>query len=171
MNFSRFKPALSRAGSVSWNSSFSDCDNGTDSWCRNMKLRFHIVAFPSSLVPRPDTAAPSAAPSAGRGDRAIVAAEGAESQPRRRARRVLDKPARHLVASQNSRVSWPTWEPSMQVTINGKPEEVQAATVLDLLKAKNIDPHMVAVELNQGMVERDRLGTTPVKAGDQIEVL
>jgi sulfur carrier protein len=59
----------------------------------------------------------------------------------------------------------------MQVTINGKPEEVQAATVLDLLKAKNIDPHMVAVELNQGMVERDRLGTTPVKAGDQIEVL
>lgn len=59
----------------------------------------------------------------------------------------------------------------MQVTINGKPEDVQAATVLDLLKAKNIDPHMVAVELNQGMVERDHLGTTPVKAGDQIELL
>lgn len=59
----------------------------------------------------------------------------------------------------------------MQVKINGKPEEVQGATVLDLLKAKNIDPHMVAVELNSAMLERDRLATTSVKEGDQLEFL
>jgi len=59
----------------------------------------------------------------------------------------------------------------MQVKINGKAEEVQGATVLDLLKAKNIDPHMVAVELNNTMLERDYLAKTSVKEGDQVECL
>jgi sulfur carrier protein len=59
----------------------------------------------------------------------------------------------------------------MQVKINGKPEEVPGGTVLDLLKAKNIDPHMVAVELNDAMVERDHLNTTRVKDGDALEFL
>lgn len=59
----------------------------------------------------------------------------------------------------------------MQVKINGKPEEVQGGTVLDLLKVKNIDPHMVAVELNNAMVERESLGKTPVKEGDALEFL
>ena len=48
----------------------------------------------------------------------------------------------------------------MQVKINGKSEEVQGPTVLDLLKAKSIDPHMVAIELNSTMVERDQLAAT-----------
>ena len=43
----------------------------------------------------------------------------------------------------------------MQVKINGKSEEVQGPTILDLLKVKSIDPHMVAVELNAAMVERE----------------
>lgn len=59
----------------------------------------------------------------------------------------------------------------MQVKINGKSEEVHGATVLDVLKAKNIDPHMVAVELNSAMLERDHLAMTPVKDGDQLEFL
>ncbi|MBI5777192.1 MAG: sulfur carrier protein ThiS [Nitrospirae bacterium] len=59
----------------------------------------------------------------------------------------------------------------MQVKINGKPEEVQGGTVLDLLKTKNIDPHMVAVELNNTMVERDHLSATPIKEGDALEFL
>jgi sulfur carrier protein len=59
----------------------------------------------------------------------------------------------------------------MQVKINGKSEVVQGVTVLDLLKAKNIDPHMVAVELNSKMLERDTLANTPVKEGDQLEFL
>jgi sulfur carrier protein len=59
----------------------------------------------------------------------------------------------------------------MVVTINGKSEEIQGKTVMDLLKAKSIDPHMVAVELNDKMLERDHLATTTVKDGDHLEFL
>jgi len=60
---------------------------------------------------------------------------------------------------------------SMMVKINGKPEEVQGAMVMDLLKTKGIDPQMVAVELNDAMIERDHLATTPIKEGDRVEFL
>lgn len=59
----------------------------------------------------------------------------------------------------------------MRVTINGKPEDVQGETVLDVLQAKSIDPHMVAVELNAQTIERDQLAATAVKDGDQLEFL
>jgi sulfur carrier protein len=59
----------------------------------------------------------------------------------------------------------------MQVTINGKAEEVVAGNLLDLLKAKNIEPQMVAVEVNDRMVERDNLGTTSLNEGDHVEFL
>jgi sulfur carrier protein len=59
----------------------------------------------------------------------------------------------------------------MQVTINGKAEEVSGGSLLDLLKAKNIEPQMVAVEVNDRMIERDHLGTTSLNEGDQIEFL
>lgn len=59
----------------------------------------------------------------------------------------------------------------MQITINGKPEEMQADTVMDVLKQKEIDPHMVAVELNTQIIERDRLDTTNVQDGDKVEFL
>jgi len=59
----------------------------------------------------------------------------------------------------------------MQVRINGKMEEVQGGTLSDLLKVKNIDPRMVAVELNSQMVERDLLETTSLKEGDEVEFL
>lgn len=59
----------------------------------------------------------------------------------------------------------------MIIKINGKPEEVQGSMVMDLLKAKGIDPHMVAVELNDTMVDRDHLATTSIKEGDRLEFL
>ena len=59
----------------------------------------------------------------------------------------------------------------MQVTINGKAEKVSEGSLLDLLKAKNIEPQMVAVEVNDRMIERDHLGTTSLNEGDQIEFL
>ena len=59
----------------------------------------------------------------------------------------------------------------MRVTINGKTEEVAGGTVLDLLKTKDVEPHMVAVELNTQIVERAALGTTTIKEGDAIELL
>lgn len=59
----------------------------------------------------------------------------------------------------------------MQVKINGKAEEVSEGTVLDLLKAKKIEPQMVAVEVNDAMVERERLASTRLKDGDRLEFL
>ena len=59
----------------------------------------------------------------------------------------------------------------MQVTINGKPEEVGGGTVLEILKAKDVSPQMVAVELNSKILERDELASAVVKDGDAIELL
>ena len=59
----------------------------------------------------------------------------------------------------------------MQITINGKPEKLQADTIMDVLKHKDIDPHMVAVELNTHIVERDQLASTNVQEGDALEFL
>jgi len=59
----------------------------------------------------------------------------------------------------------------VQVKINGKPEEIQNGTVLDLLKAKNIEPQMVAVEVNDKVLDRDHLATTQLHEGDQVEFL
>ncbi|GJL59438.1 MAG: sulfur carrier protein ThiS [Nitrospirales bacterium] len=59
----------------------------------------------------------------------------------------------------------------MQLTINGKPETLEVSTVLDVLKTKDIDPQLVAVELNTQMVEQEQLGTTSIKDGDRLEFL
>ncbi|MGC4096331.1 MAG: sulfur carrier protein ThiS [Nitrospira sp.] len=59
----------------------------------------------------------------------------------------------------------------MVITINGKSEDVQASTLLDLLSAKQIEPQMVAVEVNDVMIERNRLNSTSLKDGDRVEFL
>lgn len=59
----------------------------------------------------------------------------------------------------------------MQVKINGKAEEFPGGTILDLLKAKKIEPQMVAIEINDAMVDREHLGTTQLKDGDRLEFL
>ncbi|MGD9728071.1 MAG: sulfur carrier protein ThiS [Nitrospiraceae bacterium] len=59
----------------------------------------------------------------------------------------------------------------MIVIINGKSEDIQATVILDVLKAKNLDPRMVAVELNDTMIERDQLSSTSVTDGDRVEFL
>lgn len=59
----------------------------------------------------------------------------------------------------------------MQITINGKTETIDARTILDVLKAKEIDPQLVAVELNTQIVEHQQLATTSVKDGDKLEFL
>ncbi len=59
----------------------------------------------------------------------------------------------------------------MHIKINGKSEEVSEVTVLDLLKSKNVEPRMVAVEVNSKMIERDVYETTHLKENDEIEFL
>lgn len=59
----------------------------------------------------------------------------------------------------------------MRVKINGKSEEIQEVSVLDLLKSKNVEPRMVAVEVNSELIERNHYETTFLKEGDEIEFL
>ena len=59
----------------------------------------------------------------------------------------------------------------MQVKINGKAEEISGGTVLDLLQAKKIEPRMVAVEVNDTLVDRDHLATAHLNEGDRVEFL
>ena len=59
----------------------------------------------------------------------------------------------------------------MRVVINGKAEELPGGTVLEILKAKGVEPHMVAVELNTKILEREELSQTAVKEGDALELL
>ena len=59
----------------------------------------------------------------------------------------------------------------MQLTINGKAESVEATTISDVLKAKDIDPQLVAVELNTQMIDQEQLATTSLKEGDKLEFL
>ncbi len=59
----------------------------------------------------------------------------------------------------------------MQISINGKSETIEAKTVLEVLNVKEIDPQLVAVELNTEVIEREQLTTTTVKDGDKLEFL
>lgn len=59
----------------------------------------------------------------------------------------------------------------MQVKINGKAEEFAGGSILDLLKAKKIEPQMVAVEVNDAMVDREHLAATQLNEGDRLEFL
>ena len=59
----------------------------------------------------------------------------------------------------------------MQLTINGKVENLEVSTVMDVLKAKDIDPQLVAVEVNTQMIDQENLGTTSLKENDKLEFL
>ena len=59
----------------------------------------------------------------------------------------------------------------MQLTINGKVENLDVSTVADVLKTKDIDPQLVAVEVNTQMVDQENLSTTSLKEHDKVEFL
>ena len=59
----------------------------------------------------------------------------------------------------------------MQVKINGKTEEFSGGTVLDLIQAKKIEPQMVAVEVNDTVLDRNHFATTNLSDGDRVEFL
>lgn len=59
----------------------------------------------------------------------------------------------------------------MRVKINGKAEDIQEKTILDILRTKNVEPRMVAVEVNSELIERENYETTFLKDGDEIEFL
>ena len=44
-------------------------------------------------------------------------------------------------------------------------------TVMDVLKAKDIDPQLVAIEVNTQMIDQENLSTTSLKEDDKLEFL
>lgn len=59
----------------------------------------------------------------------------------------------------------------MQLTINGKPQHVQARTVRDLLESLGHGTRGVAVELNREVVPRREQDTRELHEGDVVEVV
>ena len=60
----------------------------------------------------------------------------------------------------------------MKLTINGKEREVHAsATVTELVKELAINAPNIAVALNCQVIPKSQYPSTPVKEGDQIEIV
>jgi thiamine biosynthesis protein ThiS len=60
----------------------------------------------------------------------------------------------------------------MQVTINGKPENVRAElSITELLEQRHVKPVRVAVELNEDVVPRKDFSNTTLSDGDRIEIV
>lgn len=60
---------------------------------------------------------------------------------------------------------------SMQLTINGETRQVDAGTVRELLVCLELDKQAVAVEVNREVVPKKLHETTPLKAGDAVELV
>lgn len=60
-----------------------------------------------------------------------------------------------------------------ELTINGAPEALAAATVADLIAAKGLDALQkgIAVALNGAVVPRRAWAATPLAAGDAVEII
>ncbi len=62
----------------------------------------------------------------------------------------------------------------MKLKVNGEEREIGAVdTLAALLRALSLDPERpgIAVALNERVVPRRELGTTPIADGDRIEVI
>jgi sulfur carrier protein len=59
----------------------------------------------------------------------------------------------------------------LTITLNGEPYDTDATTISVLLARLDIDSRRVAVERNFVIVKRDAYGSTPLEAGDQIEIV
>ncbi len=60
----------------------------------------------------------------------------------------------------------------MQITLNGQPHELAAATtVVGLLEALGYAGKRVAVERNGEIVPKSQHGATALAAGDQVEIV
>ena len=60
----------------------------------------------------------------------------------------------------------------MRIVLNGKPHELAApVSVSALLEHLEIDPRVVAVEINRQIVKRVRYADTIVEAGAEVEIV
>ena len=58
------------------------------------------------------------------------------------------------------------------ITLNGEPHELRAATSVEgLLSQLDIDPRLVAVEVNRRVVKKARYADTAVDRGAEVEIV
>uniref|UniRef100_A0A7C1WZQ9 Sulfur carrier protein ThiS n=1 Tax=Thermomicrobium roseum TaxID=500 RepID=A0A7C1WZQ9_THERO len=61
---------------------------------------------------------------------------------------------------------------AIRVTLNGKPVELDGVrTIAELLRARGVDPRLVAVEHNGEIVSRDQYEQRELRDGDTLEVV
>jgi thiamine biosynthesis protein ThiS len=59
-----------------------------------------------------------------------------------------------------------------QITLNGEHRSFPPqTTLLDVVRALNLDPQRVAIELNRTIVKRDKWLETTIAAGAEIEIV
>ena len=60
----------------------------------------------------------------------------------------------------------------VEIRVNGEPRRLPAgSTVEDLVRSVGRDPRTVAVEYNGEILRRAGYGSTPLEAGDRIEIV
>jgi sulfur carrier protein len=59
----------------------------------------------------------------------------------------------------------------MRIHVNGKPHDVTAATLADLLRELDYSDRVVATALNQNFVRRQDRGSVNLKEGDAVEIV
>ena len=60
----------------------------------------------------------------------------------------------------------------IQLTVNGKPRQVESAiTLLQFLEQLGVNPQIVAVERNGEIVKRTRFAETSLVDGDRLEIV
>ena len=60
----------------------------------------------------------------------------------------------------------------MQIVLNGEPRTLaHEQTLADLLATLSVAPQRVAVEVNRALVRRANYSQTPLREGDQVEVV
>lgn len=59
----------------------------------------------------------------------------------------------------------------MKLTINGREEERETTTLLELIKQLNIRPDIAIIELNKKLIARENYATTKVYQHDNLEII
>lgn len=74
--------------------------------------------------------------------------------------------------AENSSAVAPDQPQGIHIAINGQPQAIAAGgTVADLLSQQSVRTHLVAVELNMEIVPQHQYASTPLRDGDQVEVV
>jgi len=59
----------------------------------------------------------------------------------------------------------------MEIMVNGQKENTPSRTLAELVTSKGLAPGALVVELNQTIIQQQQWQSTPLKAGDRLELL